>query len=146
MLEIQGGLTNVFRFPRVVPCVSHVWQTTQWIHACVGGPPGIPNSWRLIEDTDRALLLIPVGGPEPGFVITPCNGEYEVMVCEPDDVDEIGPFCSLGEALAGIASWLKLPAKELSANVPQIEPRDPFRPSFAVPRPLDLFFERHVEN
>jgi hypothetical protein len=146
MSEIRGGLKNVLRFPRALPCVSHVWQTTQWIHASIGGLPGVPNAWRLIEDTDRSLLLIPIGGPEPGFVITATGGEYEVMICAPDDIDELGPFRSLEEALAGITSWLTLPTTELEADEPQMQRPDPFRPSFAVPRPQDLFFEPYVEN
>jgi hypothetical protein len=144
MSEIRNRLENVLRFPRALPQVSHVWLTTKWIQASA---PGSPASWRLIEDSDRSLLLIPLGGPEPGFVITLCAGEYEVMICEPDDIDELGPFGSLSEALDGITNWLALPSRDLTEDLPPAATdMAHFRPSFALPCPAGQIYHPPVGN
>jgi hypothetical protein len=72
------------------------------------------TAWRVIEDTDRALLLIPVDGAEPGFVISQSDGEFEILICDPEDIDALGPFDTLAEALENLTYWLSLPARTVA--------------------------------
>jgi hypothetical protein len=76
-------------------------------------PCCFPTTWRVFEDDDGVVLVIPTyDAREPGFAITITQaGDYIVLVCDPEDVDELGPFNTLKEALAGISYWLALPRR-----------------------------------
>lgn len=136
MLEIRGRQENVLRFPRAVPSRNIVWEVARWMAAQNRAPSATPAiSWQVIEDSDHALLLLPVSRPDPGFAIMVCDGEYEVLVCDPEDIEELGPFPTVADALAGISHWLALPAVELSRE-PEVATTDAvFRSAFAVPCP-----------
>jgi len=68
---------------------------------------GITTRWSVEADTDGSLLLLPQNGPEPGFAIIPTAAEFEVLIADPDDAVELGPFPSLDRALQEIAGWLE---------------------------------------
>ena len=70
-----------------------------------------PLTWHIYRDTDGTILLVPPFDPEPGFAISFVDSEYVVLICDPDDMDELGTFETLEAALAGISQWLDLPAR-----------------------------------
>ncbi len=71
---------------------------------------GVATAWTVDVDTDGAVLLLPQGDHAPGFAIVPGDGHaLDVLVADPEQPLELGPFAGLDEALHGIAAWLALP-------------------------------------
>jgi hypothetical protein len=72
------------------------------------GIDGVPHDgeWYSEVDEDGSIYLILKDSPEPAFAIMPEPNGLEVLICDPEDTDTLGPFDSLAEALAGITAWL----------------------------------------
>ena len=101
--------------PRPVLAPGKVLLIAEWVRSTARAHKAaeccFPLTWHIYRDTDGTILLVPPSDPEPGFAISFVDGEYAVLICDPDDMDELGAFETLEAALAGISHWLDLPAR-----------------------------------
>jgi hypothetical protein len=67
--------------------------------------------WHAEVDDDGSIYLILKDVPEPAFAVVPEPDGFEVLICDPEDMDTLGPFDTLAAALAGITKWLSWPSR-----------------------------------